>query len=337
MLKQPLLTIKDLCVQFPTDDGLVIAVDGLSLTLGRGRVVGLVGESGCGKTVTGFSILGLLQTPGRIVGGSILYTPDGDEVDLASIRPTSERMRGIRGKEIAMIFQEPMSSLTPVYTVGDQIIEAIRAHEQVTKNAAEDRAIELLKKVGIPAARDQADSYPHQLSGGMRQRVMIAMALSCSPRLLIADEPTTALDVTVQAQIMDLLRARREESGLSILMITHDLGIIADIADDVVVMYAGVAVEHASVSDLFAAPQHPYTCGLLSSIPGVGHERGGKLFAIEGSVPDWRNRPVGCLFAPRCPERFDKCAQRPSLAQVSDGHTVACWARTTAKEDDCAV
>jgi oligopeptide/dipeptide ABC transporter ATP-binding protein len=330
------LKIENLRVEFPTDDGLVVAVDDLTLDIGRGRIVGLVGESGCGKSVTGFSILRLLQTPGRIARGRIIYRPepDGEEIDIATLAPDSDRIRSIRGKEIAMIFQEPMSSLTPVYTIGAQIVEAIRTHEKVTPKSAKQRAVELLKQVGIPAAESRVDSYPHQLSGGMRQRSMIAMALSCSPRMLIADEPTTALDVTVQAQIMDLLRSLRETTGLSILMITHDMGVVADVADDVVVMYAGVAVESAPVQNIFATPMHPYTQGLLNSIPGARGQKGDRLTAIEGVVPDWRNRPKGCLFEPRCPERFGRCEkERPGLCKVGDGHMVACWARTADKKE----
>ncbi len=332
MKNDSLLTIEDLRIEFPTDDGLITAVDGLSMEIGAGRVVGLVGESGCGKSVTGFSILGLLQHPGRVASGTIIYRQDGNEIDLAKLSPASERMRLIRGKEIAMIFQEPMSSLTPVYTIGDQIIEAIRTHHKISKKEAKKQAIELLRQVGIPAPHHRVDDYPHQLSGGMRQRAMIAMALSCNPRLLIADEPTTALDVTVQAQIMDLLRELQQKVGLSILLITHVMGIIADIADDVVVMYAGVAVETAPVEAIFTDPRHPYTRGLLHSVPGAKRAKGEKLYTIEGVVPDWRNRPSGCLFAPRCPEAFDVCSRRPEMTSVQDGHKAACWARI-GKED----
>jgi peptide/nickel transport system ATP-binding protein len=334
-MSNSLLRIDDLRVEFPTDDGLVTAVDGLSLEVGRGQILGLVGESGCGKSVTGFSILRLLQKPGRIASGKIFYHPEPEdkEIDLTVIPQDADAIRSIRGKEISMIFQEPMSSLTPVYTIGAQIVEAIQTHEKVTKKAALIRAIDLLKQVGIPAAEQRADAYPHQLSGGMRQRAMIAMALSCSPRLLIADEPTTALDVTVQAQILDLLRKLRDDKGLSILIITHDMGVVADVADDVVVMYAGVAVEQAPVKEIYARPMHPYTLGLLRSIPGAKIARGEKLSAIEGVVPDWRNRPKGCLFEPRCSERFEKCVKdRPVLKKVGEDHYVACWARTDKEE-----
>ncbi|HOK54341.1 MAG TPA: ABC transporter ATP-binding protein [Armatimonadota bacterium] len=327
MKPDSLLTIEDLHIEFPTDDGLVIAVDGLSLEVGRGQIVGLVGESGCGKTVTGYSILGLLQSPGRIKSGKLIYRPEleGKGINLSELSPKSEQIRRIRGKEISMIFQEPMSSLTPVYTIGCQIEEAIHTHEKVSRAEARKRAINLLRRVGIPGAESRVNDYPHQLSGGMRQRAMIAMALSCNPRLLIADEPTTALDVTVQAQIMDLLREQREHSDLSILIITHDMGIIADIADEVVVMYAGVAVESAPVETIFANPLHPYTRGLLASIPGTRHKQGERLTSIEGVVPDWRNRPSGCLFAPRCPERFEKCDERPPLTRIATDHAAACW------------
>lgn len=324
-----LLRIQKLRVEFPTEDGLVVAVDGLDMEIGRGRTVGLVGESGCGKSVTGFAILRLLQPPGRIVGGAITYYPNGNgaPIDLTQLHPHSESMRSIRGREIAMIFQEPMSSLTPVYTIGQQIVEAIRVHERVSAAAARKRAIELLARVGIPAPEQRVDAYPHHLSGGMRQRAMIAMALSCSPRLLIADEPTTALDVTVQAQILDLLQELQAQSELSVLMVTHNMGVVAAVADDVVVMYAGVGVESAPVYDLFADPLHPYTQALLRSAPTLRRRRGERLFAVEGVVPDWWNRPAGCLFEPRCPISFDRCvAERPSMVEVSDDHKVACWA-----------
>ena len=318
----------DLRIEFPTEDGLAVAVDGLSLAVGRGRIVGLVGESGCGKSVTGLAMLRLLQPPGRIASGSILFKPDtnSESVNIAELPSDSEQLRKIRGAGISMIFQEPMSSLTPVYTIGEQIAEAILIHSQISKREAHARAVELLRSVGVPSPELRAGDYPHQLSGGMRQRALIAMALSCSPKLLIADEPTTALDVTVQAQILELLRSLRESSGLSILLITHDMGVVADSADEVVVMYAGVVVESAPVFDLFDNPLHPYTKGLLLSIPGAAGRVGEKLRAIDGTVPDWRNRPNGCLFEPRCSKRVERCRiERPPLRIYGDSHKAACW------------
>jgi oligopeptide/dipeptide ABC transporter ATP-binding protein len=324
------IEIKDLRVEFPTEDGLAVAVDGLSLAIGRGRIVGLVGESGCGKSVTGLAVLRLLQPPGRIASGSILFKPqpDAESINLTELLPDSEQLRKIRGAGISVIFQEPMSSLTPVYTIGDQIAEAILTHKQISKREARAQAVELLRSVGVPSPELRADDYPHQLSGGMRQRALIAMALSCNPKLLIADEPTTALDVTVQAQILELLLELRESAGLSILLITHDMGVVADSADDVVVMYAGVVVESAPVLSLFKNPLHPYTRGLLLSIPSAGARAGRKLYAVEGTVPDWRSRPIGCLFEPRCTERIERCKiERPSLRSYGDGHFAACWVR----------
>lgn len=328
-MRSNLLEIRRLRVEFPTEDGLVVAVDGLDLDIGRGRTVGLVGESGCGKSVTGLSILRILPRPGRISGGTINYYPDPDAgpTDLTSLNPQSEAIRSIRGKEIAMVFQEPMSSLTPVYTIGEQIVEAIRIHEKTSRSAARQRAVELLDRVGIPAPEQRVDAYPHHLSGGMRQRAMIAMALACSPRLLIADEPTTALDVTVQAQILDLLQELQAQSGLSVLMVTHNMGVVAAVADDVVVMYAGAGVESAPVQVLFDTPLHPYTQALLRSVPTPSRRTGQRLASVEGVVPDWWNRPDGCLFEPRCPISFDRCIrERPPMTEASEGHKVACWA-----------
>src|SRR5947209_13487311 len=300
----PLIEIQDLRTQFVTDDGLVTAVDGVSFTIPRGKTLGLVGESGCGKSVTGLSLLQLVPPPGRVAGGRILYYREagGEPLDLAALSPRSDAMRAIRGNEIAMIFQEPMTSLNPVYTIGDQIGEAVMLHQGVKRKEARERAIAMLDRVGIASPRQRVDEYPHQLSGGMRQRAMIAMALSCRPALLIADEPTTALDVTIQAQILDLLRELQEgeESGMAILLISHDLGVIAELADEVVVMYAGRVVERGPVDALFYEPLHPYTRGLLRSIPVLGSPKKERLTSIPGIVPSLLALPSGCPFRPRC-------------------------------------
>jgi peptide/nickel transport system ATP-binding protein/oligopeptide transport system ATP-binding protein len=316
----PLLEVRDLETHFTTGAGVFKAVDGVSLTLRRGETLGLVGESGCGKSVTSLSIMRLVpQPPGRIAGGRILL----EGRDLLAL--DEDEMRQVRGDRIAMVFQEPMTSLNPVHTVGEQIVETIRLHRDVGTADAHARAIEMLRLVRIPSPQTRIDDYPHQLSGGMRQRVMIAMALACDPRVLIADEPTTALDVTIQAQILDLLRDLRDRTGTSIMLITHDLGVVAEIADRVAVMYAGRIVEEAPVKVLFGDPQHPYTLGLLASIPGLAGG-GERLAAIEGSVPSPYAVPDGCRFHPRCPFATDRCRQQPPpLADLSDGHRVACW------------
>ena len=296
------------------------AVDDVSFSLAAGRTLGIVGESGCGKSVSALSIMGLVpQPPGRIAGGEILF--EGRDL----LKLTAAQMRELRGDRISMIFQEPMSSLNPAFTVGDQIAEVLLRHRNYSKKKAKDRAVEMLRKVRIPAPERRYDDYPHRLSGGMRQRVMIAMALACEPKLLIADEPTTALDVTIQAQILDLMRTLREETGTAIILITHDLGVIAELADDVAVMYGGRIVEHASVGRLFAEPQHPYTIGLLGSIPRL-HLEQQRLAAIEGQVPGPFSAGAGCRFEPRCPFAVEKCrAADPSLLNMSKGHEAACW------------
>ncbi len=317
---RPLLEVRDLVTRFSTDAGEFAAVDGVSLSVGAGRTLGIVGESGCGKSVTAMSIMGLVpQPPGRIASGEIRF----DGVDLLRLSPAE--MRELRGNRIAMIFQEPMTSLNPAFPVGDQIAEGILRHRKVSKADAEKLAIEMLRRVRIPSPEARFHDYPHRLSGGMRQRVMIAMALACEPRLLIADEPTTALDVTIQAQILDLMRELREATGTAIVLITHDLGVIAEVADDVAVMYSGVVVERAGVGSLFAEPQHPYTIGLLGSIPQL-HLEQDRLAAIEGQVPT-PSRPVtGCRFHPRCPFVVDKCRrEQPPLVRMRDGHEAACW------------
>ncbi|MBY6264204.1 ABC transporter ATP-binding protein [Azospirillum sp. 412522] len=321
------LDIRNLQTHFTADPGVSKAVDGVSFTVRRNETLAVVGESGSGKSVTSLSAMRLIPTPpGIIAGGEILFRGrDGQVHDLARI---SERaMRNIRGNEIGMIFQEPMTSLNPVYTVGDQIGEALRYHQGLDRRAARAEALAMLKKVGIPAAERRLDEYPHQMSGGMRQRVMIAMALACRPTLLIADEPTTALDVTIQAQILDLMRRLQEETGTSILFITHNLGVVAEVAHRVVVMYAGRIVEEGDVRSLLKSPKHPYTRGLLACMPHLGQRRGdgGRLYAIPGSVPSPVNRPAGCTFAPRCALAEPAClAAEPVLEPVGPGHSARC-------------
>ena len=299
----PLLEIKDLKTHFSTRAGLVRAVDGVSFSLGRGELLGLVGESGCGKSITALSVMQLISPPGKIVGGSITF--NSEELTSAS----AQRLREIRGNDIAMIFQDPMTSLNPVYTVGEQIAEALRLHRKLDRKAARDAAIEAMREVAIPAPETRVDDYPHQLSGGMRQRIMIAMALACDPELLIADEPTTALDVTIQAQILELLDELRKTRELAVLLITHDLGVVAEVADRVCVMYTGKIVEEAGVNEIFAAPKHPYTQGLLKSVPKLSADgrRAERLSTIEGTVPSPTELPPGCHFAPRCPQRMPEC------------------------------
>ena len=322
----PLLDIRDLKTYFYTDDGIVRAVDGVSLSIAPQKTLGLVGESGCGKSITAFSTMRLIPSPpGKIEHGQILFhkDPESDPIDLTQLNPKSTQMRDIRGNDIAMIFQEPMTSLSPVHTVGNQISEAIRLHQNTDKKEARERAIDALNKVRLPRPDRQVDAYPHELSGGMRQRAMIAMALSCNPSLLIADEPTTALDVTVQAQILDLMRHLQSDIGMAIMLITHDLGVVASMADYVAVMYLGKIVEYADTRTVFKNPRHPYTRGLLNSIPQVGQKR--RLVPIEGTIPDPFEIPQGCAFAPRCPHAMDKCREEPQLLEIESGHRVSCW------------
>jgi peptide/nickel transport system ATP-binding protein/oligopeptide transport system ATP-binding protein len=322
----PLIEVRDLKTYFYTEDGVVRAVDGVDFTIEPEKTLGIVGESGCGKSVTALSIMGLVQSPpGKIEGGEILYHRDGKVTDLTTLNPKGREMRSIRGNEIAMIFQEPMTSLNPVYTIGNQIMEAIILHQQLRKKKAHAKAIEMLQAVGIPLPEQRVDEYPHQLSGGMRQRAMIAMALSCNPSLLIADEPTTALDVTIQAQVLELMNALRQEFKAAIQFITHNLGVIARMADDVVVMYLGRIVEGASVEEVFHNPKHPYTQGLMNSIPSLA-SRKERLIPIKGVVPDPFEVPAGCGFEPRCPHAMEICkTQIPPLKDVTPGHQAACW------------
>jgi peptide/nickel transport system ATP-binding protein len=314
-----LLQVRGLRTWFNTDRGLFKAVDGISFDVGRGRTVGLVGESGCGKSVTSLSLMGLVAEPGQVQADHILF----EGQDILGLSPQARRL--LRGDRMSMVFQEPMTSLNPVHTIGRQIIEVIRAHKPLSAEQARQRAIEVLELVRIPSAAQRLDDFPHHLSGGQRQRVMIAMALACEPALLIADEPTTALDVTIQAQILELLRDLQQRLGMAILIITHDLGVIAELADDVVVMYAGQIVESAPVDALFNDPQHPYTIGLLGSIPRIDVERD-RLSTIEGTVPSPANQPRGCRFGPRCPFAQARCIDEPPpLRELGPGHQVACW------------
>ena len=317
-----LLEVKGLKTQFPTRRGVVHAVEDVSFSVDAGETVAVVGESGSGKSVTSLSIMRLLQEPGHVAGGSITF----DGQDLLAL--SEKEMQQVRGDQISMIFQEPMTSLNPVYRVGDQIVEAIRLHTDLDKKAAWTRAVEMLRLVGIPSPEERARDYPHQMSGGMRQRVMIAMALSCNPKLLIADEPTTALDVTIQAQILDLIYKLRQDFGMGVLLITHDLGVVSEVADRVVVMYLGQVVETANVETLFEKPLHPYTLGLLHSIPRLEDEDSERLYTIKGQIPANLDRPAGCPFSDRCDRCMDRCRKQcPELAEVpgQPGRSVRCF------------
>jgi oligopeptide transport system ATP-binding protein len=321
-----LLQVKGLRTEFHTQDGVVHAVNGISYDLAEGETLGIVGESGCGKSVGVLSIMRLIpQPPGKIVGGEVLF---GGR-DLLKI--SEAEMRQVRGNKIAMVFQDPMTSLNPVLTINQQVSEALQLHLGMDKAQARKRTIELLEMVNIPRAAERIDDYPHQFSGGMRQRVMIAMALSCNPQLLIADEPTTALDVTIQAQITDIVKRLRQELGMAIIWITHDLGVVAGLADRVIVMYAGFIIEKADVKDLYADPRHPYTLGLLRSIPRLDAARKSKLTPIEGLPPDLIQMPAGCPFEPRCTYAIERCKhENPQLESVARRHEVACWVDVTA-------
>ena len=345
MTQDALLEIKNLKTHFHLQEGVVRAVDGVSFDIQRSRTLGIIGESGCGKSVTAHSILRLVPSPpGNIVDGEILLHrhENGNsesrsevETDLARLDPRGAEIRAIRGAEISMVFQEPMTSFGPMHTIGNQIMESILLHQEgVDKTEARELVIENLRKVGIPRPTQIVDAYPHQLSGGMRQRAMIAMALSCSPRLLIADEPTTALDVTIQAQILELMTALQEEFGMAIIFITHNLGVIAEVADEVAVMYLGRIVEQASVTELFDNPQHPYTQGLLNSIPHIDEEKLPRLRAIEGVVPDPYEIPSGCAFSDRCPSFMPGACDRamPDLTATGQGHLVRCFLYSDAEE-----
>lgn len=316
-----LLQVRDLRTYFYTDEGVVKAVDGISYDVEEGETLGLVGESGCGKSVSALSILRLIPTPpGKIVSGEVLF--EGEDL----LKADEEQIRHVRGNRIAMVFQEPMTSLNPVLTIGRQLTEALELHMKMDKQAATKRAIELLEMVGIPEAKARINDYPHQFSGGMRQRVMIAMALSCNPKLLLADEPTTALDVTIQAQVLEIMARLTREFGTAVIIITHNLGVVARYADRVNVMYAGKIIETASAKELYANPRHPYTIGLLKSVPRLDEARKQKLVPIEGQPPDLVNLPPGCSFYPRCSYRVDRCREEvPPLMSVGERHYSACW------------
>ncbi|MSA62249.1 ATP-binding cassette domain-containing protein [Gordonibacter pamelaeae] len=314
-----LLSVKNLSTEFPVKKGIVKAVEDVSFDVDAGEILAIVGESGSGKSVTSLSVMGLLAEPGHVAGGSMEF--EGKDL----VHLSEREYRALRGNDMAMIFQEPMTSLNPVYRVGKQIVEAIRTHENVSKKEARERAIDMLRKVGIPSPEKRIDDYPHQMSGGMRQRVMIAMALSCNPKLLIADEPTTALDVTIQAQILDLLRRLRDDTGMAVLLITHDLGVVSETADRVVVMYCGQVVEEAEVRTLFDHPMHPYTLGLLKSIPRLEDDDSKRLYMIKGMVPNPLEMPPGCHFSDRCDSCMDICREKiPNLVDI-DGHKVRCF------------
>lgn len=320
-MAEKILEVKNLKTYFRTDAGLTKAVNDVSFSVERGKTLGIVGESGCGKSITSLSIMGLVETPpGVIAGGEIIL--DGQDL----LKKTDDEMRAIRGKKIAMIFQEPMTSLNPVFTIGQQLVEALMLHEKITKQQAKEKAVEMLKLVRIPLAEKRFNEYPHQLSGGMRQRVMIAMALCCDPELLICDEPTTALDVTIQAQILELMMELKEKLGMAIIMITHDLGVVASMCDRIAVMYAGKVVEYGTTEDIFYNPSHEYTKGLLRSIPKLNEKEHSRLVPIEGSPVDMLNPPAGCPFAPRCDSCMKICLrQMPEYTDISDVHYSACW------------
>jgi oligopeptide transport system ATP-binding protein len=318
--RKPILQVENLETRFKTSDGMVYAVNGVTFDLNEGESLGVVGESGCGKSVTMMSLLQLIpQPPGIIANGTALFHGK----DLLQLK--QDEIRDVRGSQIGMIFQDPMTSLNPVLTIGKQVSEPLMLHLKMNKTEALERVVELLKLVGIPEAEKRLKQYPHQFSGGMRQRVMIAMALACNPQILIADEPTTALDVTIQAQIIDLIRRLRQELGMSVIWITHDLGVVAGFAQRVVVMYAGFIIEEAYVKDLYANPSHPYTVGLLNSLPRLDTEGRRRLADIPGLPPVLIEKPVGCPFAPRCPYVFDRCAENPPLMEVALRHRAACW------------
>jgi peptide/nickel transport system ATP-binding protein len=336
MADKPLLRLEDVEIAFSSpDEADIVAVRQVDLTLTAGKTLCLVGESGCGKSVTARAILRLLDPNAVISRGRIVFSPPGEEtVDIAAFKPNSPTLRKIRGNKISMIFQEPMSSLSPVHTIGDQIDEVIMLHEGLKAKEARERTVSLLNQVGIPGPRERADAYPFQLSGGLRQRAMIAMALACTPNLLIADEPTTALDVTTQAQILDVLKGLQDDYGMAILFITHDLGVVAEIADEVAVMYLGDVVEQGNVFDVFQAPRHPYTQALMRSIPTLARKsERGRLSPIKGTVPSAKDRPQGCSFTGRCPYAFEPCSShQPGRTHVGDAHAARCHLLTNAHD-----
>lgn len=321
-----ILSINDLQTHFQVGRRVVKAVNGVTLDVRRGKTLGLVGESGCGKSVTAHSVMQLLPKVGNIVNGEVIFRPKGKpEMDIAKYKRNDKAIRDLRGKDISMIFQDPMSSLNPVYRVGAQIIENIQQHEKVDKKTAMQRAVDMLTKLGIPMAEERVKNYPHEFSGGMKQRVMIAMGMICNPELLIADEPTTALDVTIQAQILELMEQVQEEFGTTIILITHNMGIVADMADDIAVMYMGKIVEFGTKEDIFLRPTHPYTKALLQSVPVLGAGESKRLEPIRGTTPDPSEMPVGCAFAPRCDFATPECEEAPPYEDMGDGHKVRCW------------
>ncbi|GAB5428557.1 MAG: ABC transporter ATP-binding protein [Devosia indica] len=327
MADKPLLTVRNMSISFSSpDEADIEAVRQVDLTLTPGKTLALVGESGCGKSVTARAVLRLLDKNAVIPSGEILFDTGQGAVDIAQLKPDSLAMRSIRGAEISMIFQEPMSSLSPVHTIGDQIDEIIILHDRMSPKQARERTVALLDQVGVPGARDRANAFPFELSGGLRQRAMIAMALACTPKLLIADEPTTALDVTTQAQILDLLRQLQDDYGMAMLFITHDLGVVAEVADDIAVMYLGDVVEQGDVYEVFRSPKHPYTQALMNSVPRLSRKADRqRLSPIKGTVPSPRDRPAGCAFTSRCPHAFAPCPdQRPERTQLSAGHVARC-------------
>ena len=322
----PILRVENLSTHFFTRGGAVRAVDDVSFDVAEGETVGIVGESGCGKSATVLSIMKLIPSPpGRIVGGNILFTPEQDEPSLNLREFNESQMQKVRGNLVSMVFQDPMTSLNPVLTIGWQLREPLQLHLGMTKKEATDRSIELLELVNIPSPRQRLNDYPHQFSGGMRQRVMIAMAIACNPKLLIADEPTTALDVTIQAQILELVQKLQEELNMSVVIITHDLGVVGEICDRVIVMYAGHIIESGSVDALLDTPKHPYTNGLLKSVPKLGPSVKDRMSPIEGVPPNLISLPPGCRFAPRCPSRFEQCETDPLLKTLEQEHECACW------------
>ncbi|HIG45297.1 MAG TPA: ABC transporter ATP-binding protein [candidate division Zixibacteria bacterium] len=323
---EPLLKVDNLSTHYFTRAGVVKAVDKISFEVAEGETVGIVGESGCGKSATALSIMRLIPTPpGRVVDGRIMFSPGEGKapVDLLTVPETE--MQALRGNMVAMVFQDPMTSLNPVLTIGWQLREPLQLHLGMNKREARDRSIELLKLVNIPSPEQRLDDYPHQFSGGMRQRVMIAMAMACNPKLLLADEPTTALDVTIQAQILELMKKLQDKLKMSVVLITHDLGVVGEVCDRVLVMYAGEIIESASVDDLFDNPKHPYTRGLLQSVPKLGPTVKDRMKPIDGAPPDLIAMPPGCRFAPRCPKTFDLCKDEPTLKEVGPNHKCACW------------
>jgi oligopeptide/dipeptide ABC transporter ATP-binding protein len=319
-----ILEVKNLKTYFHTEEGIIKAVDDVTFSVEKGKTLGIVGESGCGKSITSYSIMQLVPHPGIIENGEIIYNSNNKKVNLLDFSPHSKEMRKVRGNDIAMIFQEPMTSLNPIFTIGNQIREAIHLHQDLNEKEEKNRAVEVLKHVGISAPEKRVNEYPHQLSGGMKQRVMIAMALTCKPNLLIADEPTTALDVTIETQILKLMNDIQKELKMSIILITHDLGVIGEMADYIIVMYTGKIVEKINKRNLFNNPKHPYTQGLIDSIPTIGKKE--RLKSIKGTVPNLTNLPSGCYFSPRCPYKMDKCEKKqPPLFEIGDCQGVRCW------------